>query len=142
MYDREFIFEYCDVFTVGARERTEDAARAFIHEVCLKGLSETQVQVIATFDDGALVNVIDSVIFESIRNKLLPLKVSKRVLRMANGALVPSGGTWIGHIIVGNVCAEGAFEIFLSSGAWDMLFGKLMLHALMRHTIIEGIQSH
>jgi hypothetical protein len=48
---------------------------------------------------------------------------------MANGTLVPSGGTWIGHVIVGNVCAEGAFEIFPSGGAWDMLFGKPMLHA-------------
>jgi len=25
MYDHKFIFEYCDVFTVGARERMEDA---------------------------------------------------------------------------------------------------------------------
>jgi hypothetical protein len=37
MYELEFIFEYCDVFTVGARSRTEDAARAFMHEVCLEG---------------------------------------------------------------------------------------------------------
>ncbi|KIM72082.1 hypothetical protein PILCRDRAFT_93604 [Piloderma croceum F 1598] len=55
--------------------------------------------------------------------------MSKRVLRMANGTLVPSGGTWIGRVIVGNVCAEGAFEIFPSGGAWDMLFDKPMLHA-------------
>jgi hypothetical protein len=33
-----------------------------------------------------------------------------------------------GRIIVGNVCAEGTFEIFPSGGAWDMLFGKPMLH--------------
>jgi hypothetical protein len=127
VYDPEFIFEYCDVFTVGARRRTEEVARAFIHEVCLEGLSNTRVRVIATFDDGALVNVIDTMIFDSIRNKLQPLMASKRVLRMANGVLVPSAGTWIGRVIVGNVCAEGAFEIFPSGGAWDMLFGKPML---------------
>ena len=129
MYESEFIFEYCDVFTVGARDRTEDAARAFIHKVYLEGSSEIQVHVMATFDDGALVNVIDTVVFEAIKDKLSPLQASKRVLRMANGTLVPSGGTWIGRIIVGNVCAEGAFEIFPSGGAWDMLFGKPMLHA-------------
>jgi hypothetical protein len=129
MYESEFIFKYCDVFTVGARDRTEDAARAFIHKVYLDGSSEIQVHVMATFDDGALVNVIDTVVFEAIKDKLSPLQASKRVLRMANGTLVPSGGTWIGRIIVGNVCAEGAFEIFPSGGAWDMLFGKPMLHA-------------
>jgi hypothetical protein len=66
MYESEFIFEYCDVFTVGARGRTENVARAFIHEVCLKGSLETQVCVRATFDDGALVNVIDTIVFETI----------------------------------------------------------------------------
>jgi hypothetical protein len=129
MYELEFIFEYCDVFTVGARSRTGDAARAFMHEVCLEGLMKIKVCVTATFDDGALVNVIDTAVFETIREKLSPPQTSKRVLRMANGTLVPSGGTWIGRVVIGNVCAEGAFEIFPSGGAWDMLFGKPMLHA-------------
>ena len=107
----------------------EDAAQAFIHEVYLEGSMKIQVRITATFDDGALVNVIDTAVFETIRDKLSPLQTSKRVLRMANGTLVPSGGTWIGRVIVGNVCAEGAFKIFPSGGAWDMLFGKPMLHA-------------
>ena len=47
---------------------------------------------------------------------------------MANGTLVPSMGTWKGIVIVWNTCAEGAFEIFPSGGAWEMLFGKPMLH--------------
>ena len=75
MYELEFIFEYCDVFTVGAR--TEDAARAFIHEVCLEGSMKIQVCVTATFDDGALVNVIDTAVFETIQDKLSPLQTSK-----------------------------------------------------------------
>jgi len=129
LYDSEFIFEYCDVFTVGARGRTKEAARAFMHEVYLEGSLKIRVRVIATVDDDALVNVIDTRIFEGIRNRLDPLVASKRVLRMANGTLVPSGGTWTGRVIVGNVCAEGAFEIFPSGGAWDMLFGKPMLLA-------------
>jgi len=77
MYELEFIFEYCDVFTVGARSRTEDAARAFIHEVCLEGSMKIQVCVTATFDDGALVNVIDTAVFETIQDKLSPLQTSK-----------------------------------------------------------------
>jgi hypothetical protein len=129
MYEPEFISEYCDMFTVGAKQRSEDAAQAFMHEVCLESSLETQVQVMATFDDGALVNVIDMAIFDSIRNKLSSLKVSKQVLQMANGALVQSGGTWTGHVIVGNIHTKGTFEIFPSGGAWDMLFGKPMLHA-------------
>ena len=67
MYELEFTFKYCDVFTVGARSRTGDAARAFMHEVCLEGLMKIKVRVMATFDDGALVNVIDTAVFETIR---------------------------------------------------------------------------
>lgn len=129
MYESEFIFKYYDVFTVGERGRTEDAARAFMHEVCLEGSMKNEVHVTATFDDGALVNVIDTAVFAAIRDNLQPLQTSKRVLWMANGTLVPLGGAWIGHVIVGNVHAEGAFEIFPSGGAWDMLFGMPMLHA-------------
>lgn len=47
---------------------------------------------------------------------------------MANGTLIPSMGTWKGTVTVQNAHAEGTFEIFLSGGAWEMLFSKPMLH--------------
>jgi hypothetical protein len=77
MYELEFTFEYCDMFTVGERSRTGDAVRAFMHEVCLEGLMKTKVRVTATFDDGALVNVIDTTVFETICEKLSPPQTSK-----------------------------------------------------------------
>ncbi|KAJ7264898.1 hypothetical protein B0H12DRAFT_1011770, partial [Mycena haematopus] len=83
----------------------------------------------ATFDDGALLNVIDTVTFTNARGKLSELVPSHRILRMANGALVPSMGAWRGTIVVGGVSAVGQFEIFPGGGVWQMLLGKPMLHA-------------
>ena len=133
MYELEFILEYCDVFAVGARSRMEDLAQAFIHEVCLKGSTKIQGCITAIFDDGALVNVIDTAVFKTIQDKLSPLQISKQALQIVNGTLFPSEGTWIGHVIIGDVWAECAFEIFPSGRTWDMLFGKPMLHAFDTH---------
>ncbi|KAJ6614994.1 hypothetical protein B0H10DRAFT_110426 [Mycena sp. CBHHK59/15] len=83
----------------------------------------------ATFDDGAMVNVIDTATFDSVHAQLSDLSPSPRVLRMANGVLVPSGGSWRGKIAVRGVSAIGKFEIFPGGGVWQMLLGKPMLQA-------------
>ena len=46
---------------------------------------------------------------------------------MANGTLVSSKGSCTGTVIIGNVRAVGAFEIFPSNRAWMALFGKPLL---------------
>jgi len=51
------------------------------------------------------------------------------VMRMANGVLIPSNGSWSGVVVIGDVQTTGTFEIFASGGAWNVLFGKPMLQA-------------
>ncbi|GLB38087.1 putative retrotransposable element Tf2 155 kDa protein type 1-like [Lyophyllum shimeji] len=74
-----------------------------------------------------MVNAIDAKVFQQIRSRLRPLQLSSRVLRMADGRLVPSDGIWEGTVVVANTSQEGAFEVFESGGAWSLLFGKPLL---------------
>jgi Reverse transcriptase (RNA-dependent DNA polymerase) len=73
------------------------------------------------------VNVIDSKVFARLNQNLLGVQKSAKVLRMANGILVPSEATWTGTVHVGGTSSTGTFQVFDSGGAWDMLFGKPLL---------------
>ena len=81
----------------------------------------------SVFDDGALVNAIDETLYRTLEGRLMALTPSKKVLRMADGRLVPSAGMWKGRVTVKGVSHESIFEIFKSNGAWAMLFGKPLL---------------
>ncbi|KAF8207844.1 hypothetical protein K438DRAFT_1575584, partial [Mycena galopus ATCC 62051] len=118
-----------DVYGVGEGREGEEIARPFTQTVQLVGTSGELVDVVATFDDCAMVNCIDTAVFEGARATLSSPGASPRVLRMANGVLVPSGGCWRGKISVGGVSAVGKWEIFSGGGAWQMLLGKPMLKA-------------
>jgi hypothetical protein len=83
----------------------------------------------SVFDDGAMVNAIDYDMFSAIAKRLTVPTQSSRILRMADGRLVPSKGIWTGTVEVAGVPATGTFEIFNSGGAWTVLFGKPLLEA-------------
>ncbi|KAJ7319257.1 hypothetical protein DFH08DRAFT_819204 [Mycena albidolilacea] len=129
MYSEHGAMNFVDVYGVGEGRESEEAAKPFIQTVQLVGESGELVDVVATFDDCAMVNCIDTKVFEGARATLSSPDVSPRVLRMANGVLVPSGGCWRGKISVGGVSATGKWEIFSGGGAWQMLLGKPMLKA-------------
>jgi hypothetical protein len=129
MYVPHSVIEYWEVYTMGAKGIGEEVAIPFVHTVQLEGLGKNLIPLRATFDDAAMVNVIDSVLFATIKEQLTGVTASTRVLRMANRTLVPSGGAWTGRIVIGDAKAEGTFKVFPSGGAWEMLFGKPMLHA-------------
>lgn len=117
MYNPSDIIECFEVYTVGERQKKDPTVAPFVQIVNLRGLGNEPQAVRATFDDGAMVSVIDTTAFSGMQHKLAGLQSSKRVLRMANGVLVLSGGTWSGTVIVGNVSVERTFEIFPSGGA-------------------------
>ncbi|VDC04527.1 unnamed protein product, partial [Peniophora sp. CBMAI 1063] len=55
---------------------------------------------------------------------------ARRVMRMANGALIPSQATWDGMFeLETGFSVEGRFEVLPTDGGWDFLFGKPMLSA-------------
>jgi hypothetical protein len=124
MYDKNII-NFFDVYSVG---ENGDAIQ-FERVINLIGINGELIAIKATFDDGAMVNVIDMAAFEAVKNQLSELQPSKKVMRMANGVLIPSNGSWSGVVVIGNVRTTGTFEIFASGGAWNVLFGKPMLQA-------------
>ena len=134
MYDSLNMIKCYELYNVG------NTVVPFEKEIMLVGVDKGLVGIRATFDDGAMVNVIDTKIFGSIKDLISPWRKSPKVLRMVNGTLIPSG-TWTGTVIVGGVKAEGSFEIFPSHGAWEALFGKPLLkkfaasHEYTRDTI-------
>jgi hypothetical protein len=96
----------------------------FQHVIELHGPRGEIMRWMSTFDDGAMVDAIDLKEFGKVKHRLAALKQSNRVLRMADGRLVPSTGVWNGVLKVANVPKEGTFEVFDSNGVWSVLFGK------------------
>jgi hypothetical protein len=72
----------------------------FIHWIVLEGLQGEEVRVRALFNGGAMVGVMDKALWEKHRHRLGGRHPSRKTLRMASGALVPSEATW-----------EGVFEL-------------------------------
>ena len=124
MYDTLEINSF-DVYSVGDK----GMAIPFKKWIDLVGVNGELVALKATFDDRAMVNVIDKEVFEAVWHRILEPQLSLRVLHMANGTLISSGGSWLGAVVVNNVQMEGTFEIIASGGTWNILFGKPMLQA-------------
>jgi hypothetical protein len=74
-----------------------------------------------------MVNAMCTVLYAAVQHRIGELQRSVKILRMANGALVPSIGRWEGHIRFGGARVRATFEVFPSSGSWSFLFGKPLL---------------
>ncbi|KAF8808215.1 hypothetical protein BYT27DRAFT_7004532, partial [Phlegmacium glaucopus] len=101
----------------------------FVHGIELAGTRGEVVRFCSVFDDGALVNAIDEVMYRESRNRLLALECSTKILQIADGRLVASKGVWKGWVTVRGVWHKGVFEVFSSNNAWAVLFGKPLLEA-------------
>ena len=108
---------------------TSDKTVPFTHPVKLKNPDGTMVQVTTLFDDGAMAGAMCTSVFNRIKPSLHGWQPSSQVLRMANGAIVPSEATWSGTIHVEGVETTRTFEVFDSGGGWSFLFGKPLLRA-------------
>ncbi|KII84708.1 hypothetical protein PLICRDRAFT_179054 [Plicaturopsis crispa FD-325 SS-3] len=120
--------ELVDLYVIGGSEPPSDVHKhPFVHTIGLRGLDGKFVPVSGLFDDGAMVNSICQSTFRGLRRQLGSLTRSSRVLRMADGTVVPSQGCWEGVVNLGGVRARGTFEVFPSGGGWSLLFGKPLL---------------
>lgn len=104
--------------------------KPFIQFVALHGPQGEIVRLKALVDDGAMVNVMDEKVWRRVGHRLGSLRTSNRQLRMANGALTVSTGSWDGTVTVGGAEVQTSFEVLPSGGAWSFLFGKPLLVAL------------
>jgi hypothetical protein len=113
---------------VGAEER--DPGHASILFICgieVEGPKGENVQVRTLEDGGAMVNAMCTALYMAVRYCIGELQQSGKILRMANGVLVPSIGHWEGHIRFGGTRVHGSFEVFPSGGSWSFLFSKQLL---------------
>ncbi|KAF8198748.1 hypothetical protein K438DRAFT_1583685, partial [Mycena galopus ATCC 62051] len=83
-----------------------------------------------TWDMGADMGAIDKRWYLERAKRMGALGVPKKTLKMADGALVKTYGQWIGELDVEGVRIRGVFEVFESSGGWDVLIGKPIMAAL------------
>ncbi|KAK0207418.1 hypothetical protein IW262DRAFT_1247410, partial [Armillaria fumosa] len=101
--------------------------KPFMQLVMLDGPQGEVVRLPASVDDGALVGIMCARVYDEVAHRLGALRLSFKKLHMANGALVPSRGSWEGIMTFGPAKAKVVFEVFASSGSWSFLFGKPVL---------------
>lgn len=119
-----------------------EESQPFVHGVKLHGPKGEIVRIKGVFDDGAMINAIDSGIFEKIKRRLRKLMPSDRLLRMADGTIVPSRGKWSGTVEICGIQRRGMFEIFPSGGSWALLFGKPLMKTFdMEHRYADNTIS-
>jgi hypothetical protein len=129
MYSVERNSNISDLYSVGSQkgEGLGKTSLPFVHGVELGGPKGEIVRFRSVFDDGALANAIDERMYLKSKSRLSALQPSSRILKMADGRLVPSLGMWTGKVTVKCVSHKGAFEVLNSNGAWALLFGKPLL---------------
>jgi hypothetical protein len=99
----------------------------FVHNIRIIGPKGEVALIKALFNGGAMVNAMCTSAFNRVKHHLGAMAQSKRLLRMADGAVVPSQWRWEGPIELGNTRVSAGFEVFDSKGGWDFLFGKPLL---------------
>jgi hypothetical protein len=122
-----------DLYEVGHKAVTseicEDATTEipFAHQIKIHGLQGEIVRLPALFDGAAMVAAMCTSLFNLVKHRLGSWQPSQKLLRMANGTIVPSHARWEGAIQLVDVIVRGSFEVFDSSGSWVFLLGKPLL---------------
>ena len=101
----------------------------FIHNIHIIRPKGEVAAIKALFDGGAMVNAMCTSAFNKARPLLGDTTRSKRLLRMADGAVIPSQRKWEGPIELGSARIDAEFEVFDSKRSWDFLFGKPLLRS-------------
>jgi hypothetical protein len=121
--------EITDVYMVDELGKSVVArtSNPFLTAPSLQGPRGERVRFLAIVDNGAMINAIDTTAYQRIARRLNPLSPSSRKLRMANGSVISSTGTWVGILEWGPITTHTTFEVFPSGGSWRMLIGKPLL---------------
>lgn len=116
-----------DVYSVGYQAQE----KPFQHALELvAGTGGERTRRVGTFDGGALIGGLCWRTYERMEEGMRRLAPSKKILRMADGNLVPSRGVWIGMLRVEEVSVRVRLEVFDSGGCWEILVGKPVLRQL------------
>lgn len=124
------VIDISELYSVGNPYAIKDErapTRPFLHGIEIHNVTGEVVRVTAFIDSGAMTNVMCSEVWKRVGRRLGQSIPSWKKLRMANGTVVPSEGTWMGQIVWGGKKVCGQFEIFPSGGSWSFLLGKPLL---------------
>jgi hypothetical protein len=122
-----------DLYEVGhemvTREVCNDTTTdiPFAHQIKIHGPQGELIRVSALFDGAAMVAAMCTSLFNLVKHRLGDWCPSQKLLRMANGMIVPSQARWVGAIQLANITIRGSFEVFDSGGSWAFLLGKPLL---------------
>ena len=125
--------EIVDLYEVGHEKVTRNICSSgkteipFAHQIKIHGPQGEIVRLSALFDGAAMVAAMCTSLFTKVKHRLGTWYPSQKLLRMANGSLVPSQARWEGTIELKSVAITGSFEVFDSGGSWAFLFGKPLL---------------
>ncbi|KAJ7172818.1 hypothetical protein C8R43DRAFT_1119658 [Mycena crocata] len=128
MYTSPVESQVIDLYNVGIEEPRR-ASVPFICGIEVEGPRGELERIRALEDGGAMVNAMCVALYRAVRHRIGELQRSGKILRMANGTLVPSIGYWEGYIRFGGARVKASFEVFPSGGSWSFLFGKPLLEA-------------
>ena len=124
-----------DLYAVGYDDKK--TTQPFVHQLNIDTGIGGAIQVWANVNDGALVNVMSTAKFNTIKHHLGYYKPSTRWLCMADGNIVKPKAVWEGRIEIGGVWVRSSFQVFESGGNWEFLLRKPLLtalHAIHKYT--------
>lgn len=87
----------------------------------------SEVPMVATVDGGAMANILDRRLFNTLAPAMGALATSSRTLVVASGERIRSEGRWSGWISMSGERAEVDLEVFDSKGTFGILLGKPFL---------------
>ena len=138
------IIHLADIYTMGSESKGKELeeSQLFVHGVKLHGPKEEIVRLKGVFDDGAMINTMDSGVFKKIEQRLSEVTPSDWLLQMADGMIMPSVGRWSGTIEVCGIQRNSMFKLFLSGGSWALLFKKPLMKTFdMEHCYADNTIS-
>ncbi|KIK11836.1 hypothetical protein PISMIDRAFT_68021, partial [Pisolithus microcarpus 441] len=108
----------------------ERKAIPFIHNIAVKSTNGELVWVCTLFDDGAMVNAMCTMVFDTIKHRLRGWTTNCQMLQMANGTIIPAVAQWTGMVCMDKAEVQATFIVFNSGRGWAFLLGKPLLQAL------------
>ncbi|CCO37587.1 Retrovirus-related Pol polyprotein from transposon opus Includes: RecName: Full=Protease [Rhizoctonia solani AG-1 IB] len=127
------------VVEIGSMEENQTREHPFKLRVKLISSDETpSTELWGTIDGGAMLCVVDSVVWAQIEHSFGKLAPSNVVCRMANGNRVPSMGKGVGSIVHRECIWPIEFEVLDSGGSFEILLGKNWLRRAEAEQIFKS----
>ncbi|KAG2135238.1 uncharacterized protein EDB93DRAFT_1107202 [Suillus bovinus] len=107
-----------DLYSTAEEKDNKQWYLPFLQYTSFLGPQGKVVRVKALFNEGAMMSIMCSSVFNNVKHRLWNWTPSTKRLCMVNGAIVQLEAMWKGEVVIGG-----------SGGGWKFLFGKPLLQA-------------